>query len=1114
MRRKLFVKQIIFLIFFTFVLVLAPCQTESTAPEIKTVSTSEPAPDAPPSADANAPAPKKKTPTTVVIEQAQSTEYRKDVATGIGLIVLKGNVRLSVTQEKSKSVITADLINFDRDRQMLYAEGNVKLEKLSGDKLSETLTSTSLLFNVETQEGVFDAGRVVQEQTDAINLPSGSTLIVSSDMFGRDDSGTIAFKNGSLTFCDDPDPHWKIKASRIWLLPGNEFAFANALLYVGKLPIFYLPFFYYPKDEMIFNPAFGFEARKGYYMQTTTYIVGRKPLEKKSDEESFFDFMRPTQLKEQVREGLFMHNLEQNAQSPTNYMKVMADYYSSLGGMVGVSGSFKPGKVLTNLEFSAALGFSRSLFYDSINGGTYIPYYSGEQYWDSSALFGLNLPFRYQADLKMTLSHTYGNLTLSMPLYSDAYFQSDFLTDRAETMDWIDFLTNNPILTADDTVTTTETSSYVWSLTGSIKPNIKAFSPFINNFSISSITSSMTFYSKMTTLQSFKDMYPDDSTLAQRMYNYSPMRKFYYPSQVVPLKATLNFSGNIVSFPKSATNVKKEEQKTDPRSKIAFIDPLSEKENPVEKSAQASTEKAEETPKQSEPAKLPESVLPTINVPSPNNNSSTSAGIKYTLSYSIVPVFSSLLSYDSTEVLIPDDIDLTNILSSFYSISAPIELKSALSTSSNNFSLNNSVKFTLFNQDHPILQVDESGYVGTSLESTIVTNDYAAKKYDLLNTNSLSYKPFTKSKYFSDTSISWNSTLKLIRTDFDGTYDSPSWVYDTFGWDDDTFTAHNLNMIFAAKEGKYVQRFTFQSDLPPRDDSYMGQVSLTFPFMTFSAKTTFSKETAEDESVTWEWDPFVQSSTWTLFNSKLKFTQAFNYEIEEEQSTSFTFGVSYGGLSLSYSHQFTYSYQLTSAGWEIEDEKDFVPYSLNLAYRMPTKKVTLWKNRINLSTSLSTGLTADMIRPTNSYFTFSPSLTISINKFIDLTFSAVSRNEVIFRYVQDLFDYDQKVPGETNILQDLWDSFSFWDTEARKSSGFKMKSLSLKVEHNLHDWDLSLEVTIKPTLITSKTPYTYNFDPYISLSVLWRPMSSMKTAIVSEYDADVDDVVIQLNPGD
>ncbi|MDE6351105.1 MAG: hypothetical protein K2K67_08905, partial [Treponemataceae bacterium] len=149
--------------------------------------------------------------------------------------------------------------------------------------------------------------------------------------------GTIAFKNGELTFCDDDDPHWRIKASRIWLLPGGEFAFFSAVLFVGHVPLLYFPAFYYPKDELIFNPAFGYRNREGYYINTTAYIIGRKPLDARSsveanratgssssddsdDKINFFSLMKTNALKEQRREGIVMNNLDKDyTGDTTNY---------------------------------------------------------------------------------------------------------------------------------------------------------------------------------------------------------------------------------------------------------------------------------------------------------------------------------------------------------------------------------------------------------------------------------------------------------------------------------------------------------------------------------------------------------------------------------------------------------------------------------------------------------------------------------------------------------------------------------------------------------------------------------------------------------------------------
>ena len=179
--------------------------------------------------------------TTININNARQTSNQKDEETGNDLIILEGSVQLSVQNGSSTSEIKADRITYDRVTEILFAEGNVEITTKSSGSGGETTTAKSLLLNTSTLEGVFDDGRVIQTQSDAINLPSGSTLIVFSDLMGKSLNNTIAFKNSSLTFCDDENPHWKINASRTWLLPGGEFAFFNALLYVGVVPVFYFP---------------------------------------------------------------------------------------------------------------------------------------------------------------------------------------------------------------------------------------------------------------------------------------------------------------------------------------------------------------------------------------------------------------------------------------------------------------------------------------------------------------------------------------------------------------------------------------------------------------------------------------------------------------------------------------------------------------------------------------------------------------------------------------------------------------------------------------------------------------------------------------------------------
>ena len=500
--------------------------------------------------------------TTINIENARNTRYEKDKDTGNDVIVLIGDVRISVTKGSSKNIINADSVKYDRVSEMIYADGNVSLEQTTENSGGQTVTASSLMFNTSTLEGIFDDGRAVQTKSDALNLPSGSTLIVASDIFGRSESNTIAFKDGELTFCDDEAPHWKIKASRIWLLPGGEFAFLNAKVYTGPVPVLYLPAFYYPKDELIFNPVFGYEKKRGYYMQTTAYVFGRKPLDSGSSSSSsstsdsaeklkaLFNFVKPSVLKEQKQEGLMLHNLDSDFKGNTsNYVKIMGDYYTNQGFMLGLDSVFKPKKIFSDLSFMTKIGFSNTVFKDETTG-EYLPYSSyGNKLMDSSNLMGIKLPFRYSGNFKTSITAPF-SLSISVPVYSDPFF-SDHFDKREETMDWISFLIAQS-QTEDDTETSTnEISSFTWTLNSSYNvPLPSIVKPYISSLSFT-LNSSLVFSSMTTDNESLEhDDIKNDSEL-EEWRKVTPQRKFYYPSQITPATITGTLSGTLIDFSSS-----------------------------------------------------------------------------------------------------------------------------------------------------------------------------------------------------------------------------------------------------------------------------------------------------------------------------------------------------------------------------------------------------------------------------------------------------------------------------------------------------------------------------------------------------------------------------------
>ncbi|MBO7136749.1 MAG: LPS-assembly protein LptD, partial [Spirochaetaceae bacterium] len=356
----------------------------------------------------------------VTIHQAQRTESKKS-DDGHDLIVFSGDVYLTIEKDNILITISADKVNFDRERDMLYAADNITMTENNGDDFNRTLKGNSLLMNTSSLEGVFDDVLLTQKQANSRNLSAETTMIVSSEVFSRDNGGTIVFKKARLTFCDDENPHWQLRSSRLWLLPGSEFAFLNAVLYVGRVPVLYMPFFYYPKDEMIFNPSFGYRPRVGYFTQTTTYLIGRKPLpEESGEDDGLFNFAHPSQLMEQRREGLFLRNLDTPLSDYSNdYLKVLADVYSNLGAMMGIQGDFAPkDSYFKRITFSDLFGVSRNL-YKLEDNALYSPKNEyGVSEWNKSMVFGKKLPFRFAAGLEAQGSSDHTTFNISLPFYS------------------------------------------------------------------------------------------------------------------------------------------------------------------------------------------------------------------------------------------------------------------------------------------------------------------------------------------------------------------------------------------------------------------------------------------------------------------------------------------------------------------------------------------------------------------------------------------------------------------------------------------------------------------------------------------------------------------------
>ncbi|MGA2481281.1 MAG: hypothetical protein ABSG63_21305, partial [Spirochaetia bacterium] len=298
---------------------------------------------------------------TIIVRSARESEYYTLPDVNEKYVRLQGDVVLEVHDEKAGSVqvIKAASVTYNQTRRSVSAEGGVEYSLTRGGK-TDTFTGASLAFNLDTSEAVFYDGKTTRSATQQ----GGGDLKYTfrGETMTRLSNDTVILQNGSLTSSDMlVDPFYQIKASQVWLLAPGEWAISNALLYIGRVPILYIPGIFWPGDDFFFNPNFGYRSREGTFLQTTTYLVGRKP-----KEDNAFSFLQLSNSGDTgyalEPHGVFLRKVPTNEPAPASAanLKLMLDAYSHLGFLAGVAGDFSP-----LATFRTSVGLSRTIFADS-----------------------------------------------------------------------------------------------------------------------------------------------------------------------------------------------------------------------------------------------------------------------------------------------------------------------------------------------------------------------------------------------------------------------------------------------------------------------------------------------------------------------------------------------------------------------------------------------------------------------------------------------------------------------------------------------------------------------------------------------------------------------------
>jgi hypothetical protein len=1045
----------------------------------------------------------------ITIESARSTQYFTLDVVDEEYARLRGEVVLSLKDDDASHRISAQEILYNRTRNQVTARGNVSYVKEEGNTV-ETFRGDSITVNLDSWATVLTGGiserALSGEQT---------TYRFAGTVISRSEEEVTILKNAKITNVSTPNSYWSLNASKLWLLPGSDFALRNAVLKVGEIPLLYIPFFYYPADEVIFHPVLGYRSREGNFVQTTTYLIGRpKPEDLK--ESSLTKILGSGAGMEKERQGIFLRSTgKQVSHGSDASLKLLFDFYTNLGLYFGVDMKTPSLGILRNFDLSAGIGRTRDVMpkvLGGLNSFTPYPNLDGESQWNSSRLFSQDIPLRYRLKTSGSLSGRAGELSWELPHYSDPFVDRDFL-NRAEAMDWFRIIQEGASM-EDQAAETTTLTSYEWRLNGRISSGApKILAPYITTLSFSNFSSTMLFNSR------------NSAEYANR--TYSPNSQFYIPDKFTVFSVGMNVGGTPLTLntggraspPPAPRTEAPGEEAGDPLKGIGLP------RSPWGIAEDTAGEQAGDPWNLSPPALAQRFDL------------SRGGGPQFSIDYRLNPAAVSELQFRTgVDPLTgknhwPEakDVDWTDVSSVLATVRGDAHTSfnfnhlSGLYT--NVFGLSFSGAFQdYFYANHDAEEFNESTPAATANEirnalARVYGGTFFTTSYDYTGT----IRPVYWDPVWGTSNFSYSFKGLLAKTEYDSNSipqgpsvlpddvwnTEPKWDIKYGAWDKEHVDSHQLSANINANVMDLMQNLSINTILPPKDPVLSGSATARIWWTEFTTST----------QVLEPWDREKRKPEPLNFTATLKFgpqgtlgslQQYMVYDPKDREYRTLTTRLNFWGFSAGFTathgipYEFVYDPTKTSGnGWVQSGSADLHPQELRFGFSKSAPGKTFWEERISLAFSVNSNLLIDLQRYTYSKFDASLRFTLGIKEFLDLSFSATSENAMVYRYLRRVPAFQLPIPaiGEENVFKDLLNSFRFDDEQLRTESGFKLKSLNLEAVHHMGDWNATLGVSLFPYLEQpgGGTPY-YKFNTQISFLIQWLPINEIKSELKIDKD--------------
>ena len=1022
----------------------------------------------------------------ITIESAKTTEYFTLEAVDEEYARLRGDVIVSLKDGNAVHRIKAWEILYNRTRNVMTASGKVEYIKEEGDS-RETFRGESITVNLDNWSGIFLDGASEKSKSGVVSAYRFAGTVIS-----RNDEEVTVLTGAEITNAGSKESYWSIHASKLWLLPGNDFAILNAVLKIGNVPVFYFPAFYYPADEIVFHPVLGRRTREGTFLQTTTYLLGQPKADLVAENSITKIFGGASDATGRTREGVFIRRTGERKIDPSNAMlKLIADAYTNLGFFAGIEWEMPKVGFLQELKLDAGVGFTRDIFEGS-NGQTPILNALGRKSeWNTdSDFFGLKSPLRYRLKTAGSMQMQYGNLRWDLPFYSDPFVDRDF-TRRTELLDWFSMLRDRGIEN-EESSSVDPLSSYEWRLSGAVNPKVSGLAPYINAFTISPISSGLSFGTR-DSRNKYDDFY--NNNLINRPITPNPGRSFFFPNQLTIASLSASVSGTPLTVGASA--------KKQPGTAEAAPGDLLLPDLPV---SPWKKETGGESGEDSSDGAIQEEYTFAIPALAQRFDIPTVTGATFSITYSLSPSAASEMKFDSSEWKETSDIDwgMSHILTSLRSSgNIGFGLNHGAYNASLRFMGDALIRRYYINEESadystggiPDPVKREAAYTQADKDT------YFSSTWDL----SGSVRPFFQNSVWGSTSFSYSLRGLLAKN----SVVNGDRIWDTMEWDKDKITAHQASATIDANVMDNRQTLSVTAELPPRESSISANATIRAWITTTTIRTSVQNIWSWEDEVIFKPITITESlkfSSWGSLNWGFEFDPD-RTTVDKEGLTRLTADLALWGFSAGFSATFAKPYSFNNTGigqpWVQGATEEFVPRDLRFAYRKEIKKEGLWRNRFSFAVNINTGLSFDLQRYTNSKFNFSLGLSMRITNFLSIQLNTVSENNVIYRYkfFQGMFSFfGMDTPAgldygarEDRFFIDLFKSFNFFNEDDRRKTGFKLKELNLSIIHHLGDWNAQLSIIMKPQLNTNT--HKFEFRNEISFLIEWVPFEEMRTEV-------------------